>query len=376
MYENNKEAKLMLHKIDGFDPTIELKEITIYDEAGIEVGKRYYLPLSTKETWFWLAYKDGAIRCKATQITDTFVKAECRLYRHYKDLEHEYFVAAEKIVNINYSDPFYQGRGKEEIMGGYINAAKASAESIALTKAGFGIQIETPDEGDLLSDKAYEESIKKIPVPSAAKMDEINTKKQTMQKNIDAEKRKLDEQLARLENNTVNNFQPFEPVKGDYHSNNVPITEMYEQQSGTNDCQDNTKGTYEQYNMNDSQLNLFQQNTLNVKMPVKVPTVQPRQNMDNQMQQMDLSQYDTNPYNAASQPQMGSLQEIENAKQFVVSSTNTKFNGKTLGEIFNESPFAVPYIANNSNGEQRQAAIILSRSNPETNAKLEQFFNR
>lgn len=378
MNEKNKEAKLMLHKIDGFDPTIELKEITIYDELGAEVGKRYYLPLSVKETWFWLMYKDGAIRCKTTQITETFIKAECRLYRHYKDSEDEYFVAAEKIVNINYSDPFYQGRGKEEIMGGYINAAKASAESIALTKAGFGIQIETPDEGELLSDKAYEESIKKIPVPSAAKMDEINTKKEKMNETMNRKKNELDEQLCRLGNMNHNNFQPYEPVKSDYNTNNVPITQMCTQPVGINpNCQDVAKqmDTFnEQQNMNDSQMNLFQQNPLDMKMPVKVPTVQPRQNMDNHMQQMNLNKYDVRQCETS--PQMNLQQEIENAKQFVVTSRNSKFQGKTLGEIFMESPFAVPYIAYNSEGEQRQAAIILSKSNPETNAKLEQFFNR
>ena len=98
----NKNAKLNLNRIEGFNPELELNEIKVLDEYGNVVEKRYYLPLATKETWFWLRYPEGAVRTKTLQVTDSFVKAECRLYRHYKDAEQEYFVSAQKVVSIDY----------------------------------------------------------------------------------------------------------------------------------------------------------------------------------------------------------------------------------------------------------------------------------
>ena len=75
-------------------------------------------------------------------------------------------------------------------------------------------------------------------------------------------------------------------------------------------------------------------------------------------------------------PNESEINDLCKARALVIVSTNPKFNQKTLGEIFDETPFAVPYIANNSEGTQREAAILLSRSRPDTNAKLEQFLGR
>ena len=66
----NKNAKLNLNRIEGFNPELELNEIKILDEYGNVVEKRYYLPLATKETWVWLRYPEGAIRTKTLQVTE------------------------------------------------------------------------------------------------------------------------------------------------------------------------------------------------------------------------------------------------------------------------------------------------------------------
>lgn len=340
MSEGNKNAKLNLHRIEGFNPELELNEIKILDEYGEVAEKRYYLPLATKETWFWLTYPDGAIRTRTLQVTDSYVKAECRLYRHYKDAENEYFVSAEKIMNIDYLNPFYYGRGKEEIIGGYINSAKAAAESIALTKGGFGIQIESPDESGLFSDKSYEDSVKKIPVPKKpAKESKGETNKPTIpvpQKADEVKKKEMDEKLANQKSG--NTFVPFHPEKSDKQEITTPFIQQHQM---------NEESTA---TANYAQQKLFDENSNG----------------------NEVCHGDT----VAAEPQKRDTDELIRARGFVVTSPNPKFNQKTLGEIFDLTPFAVPYIAHNSQGEQREAAILLSRSKPDTNAKLEQFLGR
>ena len=286
--EQSKMIKLNLNKIEGFFPESELMEISVTNEYGDVVDKRYYLPLNVKQTWFWLKYPEGAIKTKVKNLSESHIVAECRLYRNYKDNPEEYFVSAEKYLSINYSNPFYVGRTKEEIIGGHVNAAKAGAESIALYKGGFGIQLESPEESDLISDKMYENSILNIPLP---KIKEADTGKSKQEKD-------LEQHLER--NKGSQPFIPFEPIANDNQCHTVSA--FAEQGNG--------------------------------------------------------------------------LMTLVRARSVITSSENPRFKGKSLGKIFDESPLAIPYIAVKTDGEEKEAAILLSNTTKETKAKLEQYLSR
>lgn len=286
--EQSKLAKQNLNKIEGFYPETELMEISVTNEYGDVVDKRHYLPLNVKQTWFWLKYPEGAIKTKVKSMTENHIIAECRLYRNYKDHPDEYFVSAEKYLGIDYSNVFYSGRTKEEIVGGHVNAAKAGAESIALYKGGFGIQLESPEESDMISDKMYENSVLNIPLPKI-KEKEIGKSKQ---------ENDLEQHLER--NKVTQPFIPFEPVANDN----------------------------------------------------KIPTVSPFAE------------------------QGSGLMTFVRARSVITSSDNPRFKGKTLGQIFDESPLAIPYIAVKTEGEEKEAAILLSNTTKETKAKLEQYLSR
>lgn len=308
--DKTKEAKSQLHKIEGFYPETELMEITVYDEYGNEAGKKYYLPLNVKETWFWLVYPEGKIENKIVHSSETSVRVECRLYRHYKDNENEYFVSAEKILSIRYDDPFYAGCTKEEIMGGFINAAKAGAESIALSKGGFGIQVETPEASDLYSDKNYEQNLKRIPVPAMPK--------------------KNDELAEKLKKTEPSPFIPYNPTKAEKKVS-IPLP-----------CVANEVDTIEE-------------TKVEIQEPTEVET----------------------EVHTKEETQLNETITLDEAKKFVTTSQNAKFKGKTLGEIFEESPLALPYIAVNTTDErEKEAATLLSNSSEESKAKLQQYLAR
>ena len=314
--ELTKQAKLRLHQVDGFYPETDLMEIPILDEYGNLVETKYYLPLITKETWFWLVYPEGKIKNTVITLNETYVRVECKLYRHDKDAEDEFFVSAEKFLTIDYQNPFYAGRPKEEIIGGHVNAAKAGAESIALSKGGFGIQIESPDDGDLVSDKNYEESLSRILVPTlpgTPKPTEKTTQK-TEQKT--EQKNNTKDIETKLTASKKSPFTPYQPTANDNHTVNVPL-------------------------------------------PTVVPSEKP----------VVVNKSETEPKETPDAKEL----TLEEARKVVTSSQNQKFKGKTLGEIFDESPLAVPYIANNTTGKERDAAVLLSNSREDTKAKLEQY---
>lgn len=323
---SSKKVKSLLHHVEGFYPESELMEVSISDESGLVVEKKYYLPLSVKETWFWLVYPEGAIRTVIKDLKESYVRAECKLYRHYKDTADEYFCAAEKIMSINYNDYFYQGRTKEEIMGGYINAAKAGAESIALSKGGFGIQIESPEESDMYSDKRYEERIAKIPLP---KMDSPKFSSEN--------KANHPKEQKNSNKNDNAGFIPFSPVKND---NKVVTTPAFGLETKNEQRENKTT------------------NAVNRTIPLPTATLIP------------------NETEVKNEQENEETISIEEAKSIVTTCRNVKFAGKTLGQIFTETPLAIPYIAYISEGREKEAATVLSNSTAETKAKLEQYIAR
>lgn len=367
-------AKAKLHRIEGFYPESELNEVQIFNEMGEVIEKKYYLPLNVKETWFWLAYPDGAIRTRIISQNEHSVRAECRLYRNYKDAENEYFVSAEKIVSVNYYDPFYAGRTKEEIIGGTINSAKAGAESIALTKGGFGIQIESPEESDYISDQGYEKSLKKIPVPKepAAKavpnvVPSPNHEQQKQQKE-DSEGEKLAQKRNQLDKQLGGNrnteFVPYQPVSGE---NYKPTTTLFEQGFTGNNATVNVTAP----NPSDTIPRPRGMNQQAVDQAIQRNKSIPQPNIpQNGMVQSGMSQTSVDSYGTP-------MMTIEEARNVVTTISNPRFSGRTLGEIFDEEPVAVSYVAFHSMEKEREfeAASLLANSEPNAKAKLEYYLS-
>lgn len=146
--ESKKENQKIIAKInavEGFTPEAEMTEFQYTDEDGNKITKKM-LRLAAKQTWFYLKYPEGVIRNEIIHSDDKYVKACSSLYASRNDPDENYIRREFAVIAVRPMDPFFEGKTPEEMIGLTENKAKAKAESTALHKAGFGLQLESDDE--------------------------------------------------------------------------------------------------------------------------------------------------------------------------------------------------------------------------------------
>lgn len=156
----NKSALKRINAVEGYDPAAELVSYPLCDENGVEIGTRTRLPLKVKREWFRLCHPVGlvytAIRKEGVEDGRFWAEAECRVLPDYR--EKEFFLSAAVQTASERPNPAYDRLTGPEIRSAVRNMAKAKAESMALSLAGFGFQIETSDEIAAAADEDVKEA--------------------------------------------------------------------------------------------------------------------------------------------------------------------------------------------------------------------------
>ena len=124
---NTNEKITNINHVKGFSP--ENYAVTITGDNG--ENPKEYLEVAWRKVWFHLKHPDGIVRKTITNITDSYVIIEAKVYLNVNDPEDKYKASA-----------FAQRWFKPGDVYGEraIESAETGAEGRALANAGFGLQ--------------------------------------------------------------------------------------------------------------------------------------------------------------------------------------------------------------------------------------------